>query len=84
MPSYIEESKKYWERPTGATTDDLQLGCLQRIASAAEAISENSLSLIAARDFYKRRFEEATAKCDRISLSNRALRGVITRLKKKS
>jgi hypothetical protein len=83
MATFTEESKRDVSRSSGATIDDLQLGCLQRIASATEAMSKNFLSMSSELDRYKRWYEDEKKRRAGIALSNRALRGVITRLKKK-
>ena len=80
--SYIEESKKNWYRSSGATTDDLKLGCLQRIAAATETMATEYNRLIRERDRLASRVRSLNSEVDRTARSNAALRGVITRMRK--
>lgn len=80
---FDKESRKSWSRPTGATIDDLALGCLQRIATATETMAQHNDRLIrerdnarADRDFWRR---EAEHLARRLS----ATKGQITRMKRK-
>lgn len=62
--------------------ENVKIGCLQRIASATEAMAQNYIQLQNDRDYYKRRYEQEAAACKRLVRSNNALRGVINRMKK--
>jgi hypothetical protein len=56
----------YPEKPT---TEQLQLGCLQRIADATEIFSKSWRDLTAERDFYERKMKEErenVAACSRL------------------
>ena len=61
---------------------DLQTGCLQRIADAAELMAQNHADLVKERDDYKYLHEQDGKRIDALLRSNAALRGVITKLKK--
>lgn len=83
----VEASKKTWSAKVADNTEypgdtNIQLGCLQRIATATEAMAvyhvkmqEDYNYLKRNRDMYRKNYEMQVA-------SNRALRGVITKLKK--
>ena len=64
--------------------DDIKLGCLLRIADAAEAMAKSHVQLQNSLDFYKHRVERLDAEVQRLLRSNAALRGVIKRRKKES
>ena len=64
------------------THEDLQLGCLQRIADASEKMAQNHSALIDERDRYKRWYEQERAEGIRMRRQIAALRGVINRMKK--
>lgn len=63
--------------------DRLQLGCLQRIADATEAMAQNYVYLQKDRDMHKRWYEQDQATIKRLVRSNNALRGHINRMKKR-
>lgn len=82
MSNMREDSKKEWiSRSNG---EDLKLGCLQRIADAVEKMSGSYQRLIEDRDTYKRWHEQEKASSRRLTNRITGLRGVITRLKRKS
>ena len=81
--SYREESKTNWGTRNEAplTIEQIQCGCMLRIADASEYMSRNFVSLQndlestkKSRDYYMEKYHQACA-------SNSALRGVITKLK---
>ena len=59
----------------------IQLGCLQRIADAAEKMASSYDALRKQSDCYKRCFEEEQAYSMRLRRSNAALRGHLKRAK---
>ena len=81
--SYRKESRKDWVATGPAvTTDDLKLGCLQRIADACELMAKRRDELVRAKDsaeanaaYYQNLYRSADR---RIS----AGKGQITKLKK--
>lgn len=81
--NYKDESRKLWrssmEKPS---TDQIQLGCLQRIADATELMAKNHDQLVADRDRYQRWYDQQRERSLRLERSNAALRGVITKMKK--
>lgn len=78
-----EWSKGRW-LPNSSKPDieEIQSGCLQRIADATEMMSKNHDALVRDRDIYKRLFRDSKDRIEQLERSNAALRGVITRLKK--
>ena len=82
---FDDESRTKWYSTTHdkPNTEQLQLGCLQRIASATELMAKNYDQLIQERDRYKRYYNEQHECSERLVRSNAALRGQITKLKKK-
>lgn len=83
--SYRTESRADWGTVDDGpvATDQIKLGCMLRIADATELMSRNFVSMQndlestkRNRDFYREKYHQALA-------SNAALRGVITKLKKK-
>lgn len=82
--SYSAASRRNWGNSDDRfNIDQLNLGCLQRIADAVELMAQNYQQLVADRDSWKRRAEQSDACAERVVRSNRALRGVITRMKGK-
>lgn len=67
-----------------ATHEELQTGCLQRIADATELMAKSYRGLIEERDFYKRWWKKEEANANSLSRRNAALRGVITKMKGRS
>jgi len=61
-----------------------QYRCLQRIADAAELMAKNHAQLVRERDDYERRLRTIRGEVNRLDRSNAALRGVITRMKRKA
>lgn len=86
--NYIEASKTDWEKTVTDNAsnfpgiDYMGMACLQRIATATEAMAKNHTQLIADRDLYKRWYEGEKAANARLNRANAALRGIINRMKK--
>ena len=68
---------------TNPSTADIQLGCMLRIADAAEAMAKNHNDLIRERDCLARSRRELLAENERLIRQRTSLRGVITRMKRK-
>jgi hypothetical protein len=82
--SWKDQSRINWE-PAGTrqiTTEEIQVGALQRIADATEVMAKNHQNLIDERDRYKRRYEYEQKENQRMARRIAALQGVITKLKK--
>jgi hypothetical protein len=76
--------------PSIADRDDIQIGCLQRIADASEVMAQNYGLIIKAktqaesdRDKYLKWWREEQAKVNQRDRQISALKGVITRMKNK-
>lgn len=84
--SHRENSKTNWGKTTSDQTnpdrDDIQLGCLLRIADATEAMAKYHVQIIKDRDLYERLYRDSQAGSRKLERQNAALRGVITKLKK--
>ncbi len=83
MTTLREHSRTAWEAPDGATIEQINAGSLQRIADATEKMAASYDRMREDRDRYKAELERATTRINRLLLSQRALNGVITKLRKK-
>lgn len=63
--------------------DELKLGALQRIADATELMAKRHTDLIRERDMYKRFCEDKSRYASKLERRNAALRGQITKLRKR-
>lgn len=63
--------------------DELKLGTLQRIADATELMAKRYTDLIRERDMYKQFCEDKSRYAGKLERRNAALRGQITKLRKK-
>lgn len=89
MPTYEELTRKFtYSLETKPDNDDLQLSALLRIAEASEKMAESYSQIIKAKEEAERLrdrnwkwFKEMSEKVEKLERSNRALRGVITRMK---
>ena len=82
MGNCRDQSRLNWATSPRPSLNELELGCLQRIAAATEAMANNHVRLIRERDNYEAACE---AQAEEIELQQRriaALRGVITKLKR--
>jgi predicted RNase H-like nuclease (RuvC/YqgF family) len=87
MPTktYIEESKvEWWGTNEQATHDQIQIGCLQRIASATEKMAQRYTDMQSDLEWYKKRDSQNRETIQRLTRSNNALRGHINRMKRLS
>lgn len=81
---YRAKSKLYYgSEETTMTIDKIQLGCLQRIADATEAMAKNHIELQREYNWMKQRKESLESANNRMARSISSLRGHITRLKKR-
>lgn len=80
MTTLIERSKSNFEVKQ-FTFEEVQTGCLQRIADATEKMAQNYDSLIRDRDWYKKRFNELIEDNKRMAKRIAAYQGVIKRMK---
>lgn len=82
--TFVEASKENWVSSNGLnpSNEQLQLGCLQRIAAATELMSKNYQSLFDELQRYKRYYNEERQVSQRMARTISSLKGHITRLKK--
>jgi hypothetical protein len=82
--SYTNESRRNWFTAHGQpTTEQLQLGCLQRIADAVEKMATNYLAVSRERDVLKTAVDDLQRRLAAVRRSQACLRGALTRLKQK-
>ena len=83
---YKDQSRRSWH-PSGneganCTDKQITVGCLQRIADAAELAARRHQELIDDRDHCKRSQKEFLLLVEKARRCNAALRGVVTKLKR--
>ena len=84
MPTYREAGTRDWSVDGDrGTKEEIQIGCLQRIADGIEAMGKNVVALEADRDWWKRHAKEAVATNQNLRRRIAGLKGVLTRLKAK-
>lgn len=81
MASQREVSKQEWEG--AANRDDINSGSLQRIADAVEKMASSYDNMRTERDRYQGYYKEQKQYKEAAQRENAALRGVITKLKKR-
>ena len=84
--NHRKASKESWLTIIGGrpTLEEIKVGSLQRIADAAELMAQNHAQLIRERDNYKRWYEAALDRRHSLERRVAALRGVITKMKRRS
>jgi len=79
-----QKSKTEWTTENHSyNVDDVKLGALQRIADATEAMAKNYNDLLRDVKLYKDMYQNQTKRRQQLERSNAALRGQITKLRKK-
>lgn len=85
--SHKDNSRINWGKTINGSENrdrnDIELGCMLRIADATEAMAKDHITLMHDRDMYRWRYEAELSRSNALKLSNNALRGAITKLKKK-
>lgn len=84
--NYREQSRSVqWGSSQGGNLliEQINCGSLLRIADAVETMAKSYDNLREDRDYWKARAKEHIASVERLRHSNRALQGVITKLKRK-
>ncbi len=82
--SYIERSKlNIGNSDENITVQQVQLGCMQRIADATEKMASNYQKMEADLEMYKRWYNQKNERIKKLNYEIRTLKGHITRLKKK-
>jgi len=81
-----QESRRPWFTTTGETPTpkQVQLGCLLRIADAAELMAKNHADLVREHDYHKRHYANEQAISRHQARRIAALRGVITKMNKRN
>lgn len=84
--SYKEESKKNYGKKDAENLnlEQLNTGCLMRIADSLEKIEKPYLEMIIDLKYYEKECNRQDELINNLLLSNRALKGVITRMKNKA
>lgn len=83
--NFQDESRKAYGAETANVSAELLVaGCLQRIATAAESMAQNYDTLISDRARYERLWKLAEARSEHACRRIAALKGAITRLKRKT
>lgn len=84
--SYRKESRKDWGETNDSsllTIEQINTGAMLRIADATEAMAKNYVALQAEAERYKRWYEEERRESASLRRRNIALRGQITKLRKR-
>jgi hypothetical protein len=82
MSTFREASKKVWT--SADTVEHINAGSLQRIADACEKMALRHTELIDSRDRYVRLLTNCQAERDALRKQVSALRGVITKLRRRA
>lgn len=83
--TFREKSRTDYNNGTDAVSgEDIQIGCLQRIADATELMAKNYTKLQADLDMYKKWYNESDENRWALERKISSLRGVITKLKNKA
>lgn len=84
--SFKDQSRVSWQpvEDRQVTNEEINTGCLQRIADATEAMAKNHIKLQYDLDQYKRWYEQERKSNGHMARRIAALQGVITKLKKKA
>lgn len=78
-----DDTKQDFESADKNTWESLQTGCLMRIADATESMAKEYNRLIADNQYLSRTRRNLADENKRVRRSNSALRGVITKMKRK-
>jgi predicted nuclease with TOPRIM domain len=84
--SYREGSKTNWGSETGSegmTLEQINTGCLLRIADATDKMAQRHTELIEQRDRFERWYKNEQKRVEYLERSNAALRGHLKRAKVK-
>lgn len=74
-------SRKNYSTPDKLNGEQIQIGCLQRIADATETMAKNYAQLITDRDRYQRWYSEEKERRQAAERSINTYKGVVTKLK---
>ncbi|MGG5486284.1 hypothetical protein [Gaetbulibacter sp. PBL-D1] len=87
MENFKQESRKNYgssNEQKSASLEQLNTGCLQRIADSLEKIENPYQELLETNEYLRRRYRKLSSDIETLRYQNRALKGVITRMKNKS
>lgn len=79
--SLKDKSRRNWSNDNNSN-ENIQLGCMLRIADATEKMAQRHTELIDQRDMYKRWYDEEAQRRKTIEYQLSAAKGQITKLKK--
>jgi hypothetical protein len=79
-----DASRQRYSCSSVSTMEEIKVGAIQRIADGVEKMAGSYQSIIDSRDWYKMRYEDLTKEIRRLDRKNQALRGVITRMKRRA
>lgn len=83
MPLYTNESKREWlTYDEKATIQEIQIGCLQRIAVALETMAQGWRNLEQTRDQYQCWYNEEREKVRHRDSQIRGLKGALTKARR--
>lgn len=81
--SLMDQSRNSWvSYAEKGTSEELKLGCLQRIALATEKMASSYDEIRRRAEMYERWYNEERGRRAEVERRNAALRGAITRMKK--
>ena len=80
--SLREKSRRNWGNDSNSN-EQIQLGAILRMADATEKMAQRHTELIRERDQFKASVDYWRTEAERVGRSNNALRGQITKLKKR-
>lgn len=82
---YRDESRTNWgtSQLGPLNLDQINTGAILRIADATEVMAKDHQDLINDRDWYKKRYEEGLEDLKKLDRKITAMKGVITKLKRK-
>ena len=84
MSDFREASLKHYRLNRDLpSTEEINAGSLQRIADATEKMARRHTELIAENESLGKRLNYSIKRCEQVERSNSALRGVITRLRRR-
>lgn len=83
--NYRDESRTNWgtSQECSLNLDQINTGAILRIADATEVMAKHHQDLINDRDWYKKRYEEGLEDLKKLDRKITAMKGVITKLKRK-
>jgi hypothetical protein len=83
VKNLTDVSKEVWRAADPPTIEQINCGSLQRIAAATELMAKRYQDLIDERDRFKNYERIRTSQRDELQRTVRALKGVITKFRKK-